>query len=170
MLGWQRHEKRLSDQHLAAQCRIVDWWPDKSHVEPTVSQESKLGRNRERLCFDLDVPVHGIEPADEQGEIGLVHAETEADTQPLHSAGSNAPGQNGRAIRTREDVARFIQEQPPGVRQFDAPFVSMHQARLQLSLELANLMAQGGLRNVQLRRRLSKVQAFCNRHEIAQVS
>jgi hypothetical protein len=81
----------------------------------------------------------------------------------------NAPRHDSGPIRARNDVACPFKKQSSGLGEFDTSLRSTQEHRLQLRFELPNLMAQRGLRDSQVRGRLTEVQRLRDGDEVPQV-
>ena len=92
------------------------------------------------LASTWDLLVLRVELADHCSQIRLVHAVAKADSQALRIAPPNPSRDDGRAIRPRENVARFVEKEAARFGQFDMTLRAPQQARLQLGLELADLV------------------------------
>jgi hypothetical protein len=118
----------------------------------------------------LDGALLSIEGAEKGGDIGLIRAVPDPDSQAARVDAAHPPGDHGGAIGARDDVSRFLEKEATGVRQLDASFRSVQQPHLKVVFKLPNLMAQGRLRNPQPGGSLAKMQRFCNGHEVPEVS
>ena len=74
-----------------------------------------------------------------------------------------------RFIRTLENRPRFVEENFPRLRESHRARISFEQLHAEFILEVADLPAQGGLRDTQLRRRLGEIQVLGNGHEVTEV-
>ena len=68
-----------------------------------------------------------------------------------------------------EDIFRLAQEHAAGICQRDVMTAPIEQGEANLHLELANLLAERGLRRVQSSRGAREVQFFGHRHEVPQM-
>ena len=76
----------------------------------------------------------------------------------------------GNAPSLRECAASFFYDQPSSVGQSHAPLGAIEQSHSEFILELADLLAQGRLRDMQALGGAAEVEFFGDRDEIAQVS
>src|SRR3954465_2142055 len=74
-----------------------------------------------------------------------------------------------RLLEFTEDAARMGQEQLTRGRQFDPAADSIEKRQVQMNFELANLVRERGLGNVQFRGCLCKVRSLRHREEITKM-
>ena len=72
-------------------------------------------------------------------------------------------------VDATEDVFRLAQEGAAGARQRDVVTAPIEQGDANLRLEVANLLAERGLRRVQSGRGAREIQFFGHRHEVPQM-
>jgi hypothetical protein len=145
-------------------------WTHERDVELPIDERSQLRRDGQGLRLDLDGALLSIEGAEKSGDIGLIRAVPDPDSQAVRVNAAHPPGDHGSAIGACNDFSRFLEKKSTGVRQLDASFRSAQQPHLKVVFKLPNLMAQGRLRNPQPGGSLAKMQRFCNGHEVPEVS
>jgi len=149
MFGRQRDDQRLADHDFAHQRMIAHRWTDERDVELSIDERSQLRRDRQGLRFDLDAAVLSIEGAEQGRDIGLIRAVPDPDSQTPRVDAAHPSRDHGGAIGARDDVSRFLEKEPTGVRQLDASFRTVQQPHVKIVFKLPNLMTQGRLRNPQ---------------------
>ena len=170
MFRRQRDDERFAHDDFTEDCRVADGRTNEGHVQTSIAQCRELRRDRHRPEFDLDIVVTRIVSTDGRGYVGLVHAEADTDSEALRVSTPDSARDHRRAIHMRQDVPRLLEKRAPRVREFDAPLCPSEESRLQLLFELPDLMTERGLRDLQFRRGLAKVQRFGDRDEVAQMS
>jgi hypothetical protein len=92
----------------------------------------------------------------------VVHAITNSDpnTSRLAEAGSTRAECSG--IGTGQHVSRILEELSAGIGQFDTTFRAPEQSGLEFPLKSLNLVRERGLRDVQLRRGVTKMERLCD--------
>src|SRR4029077_4074136 len=92
-----------------------------------------------------------------------------ADPQTAGRAITGATGRQPRYLGIVQDASSLRQQGSSGDRERDMPLVSVEQPHTQLVLELANLLADGRLRDVQPLGGVAEVELLRNRDEIPEV-
>jgi hypothetical protein len=110
--------------------------------------------------------VLSIEGAEKGRDVRLIRAVPDPDSQAPRVDAAHPSRDHGGAIGARDDVPRFLEKEPTGVRQLDTSFRSVQQPHWEVVFKLPNLMAQGRLRDSQSGGSLAEMQGFCNGHEI----
>jgi hypothetical protein len=118
----------------------------------------------------LNAALLSIEGAEKGGDIGLIRAVPDPDSQAARVDAAHPSGDHGGAIGARDDVPRFLEKKPASVRQLDASFRPEQQPHMKVVFKLPYLMTQGRLRNPQPGGSLAEMQRFRHSHEIAEVS
>jgi hypothetical protein len=95
---------------------------------------------------------------DRRRDIGLIHAEPDANAKTRHIAAPDTPRHDGRPIGAGQDISRLVQKHLPRLGQLDATFRPSEQRRLKLGLQLPDLVTQRRLCDPELRSGLTKVQ------------
>jgi len=167
MCGRQREDQRLADHNFTHQRMIAHRWTHERDVELSINERSQLRRDGHGLRLHLDAAVLSIEGAEKGRDIGLIRAVPDPDSQAPRVDAAHPSRDHGGAIGARDDVSRFLQKEPTGVRQLDASFRSAQQPHVKVVFKLPNLMTQRRLRDPQSRGGLAEMQGFCNGHEIS---
>jgi hypothetical protein len=149
MFGRQRDDQRLADHDFAHQRMIAHRWTHERDVELSIDERGQLRRNRHGLRLHLEVSVLSIEGAEKGRDVGLIRAVPDPDSQAPRIDAAHPSRDHGGAIGARDDVSRFLEKEPTGVRQLDASFRSVQQSHSEVVFKLPNLMTQGRLRDSQ---------------------
>jgi hypothetical protein len=165
-LGRQRDDKSLADHDFTHERMIAHRWTHERDVELSIDERSQLRRDGHGLRLHLDAAVLSIEGAEKGRDVGLIRAVPDPDSQAPRVDAVHPSRDHGGAIGACDDVSRFLEKEPTGVRQLDASFRSVQQPHLKVVFKLPNLMTQGRLGNPQSGGGLAEMQRFCNGHEI----
>ena len=124
MFARQRGDQRLADHDFAHQRMIAHRWTHERDVELSIDERSQLRRDRQSLRLHLDAALLSIEGAEKCRDIGLIRAVPDPDSQAPRVDAAHPSRDHGSAIGARDDVSRFLEKEPTGVRQLDASFRS----------------------------------------------
>jgi hypothetical protein len=155
-----RHDPKVRDRCGQARNGEVD--PAVSHAFEQVARAARLER-------DADSRRHRGEAAQQPGHrhrdgVGEV-ADPKAADRPLVGLPRGALGD----VCLYEDAPRLVEHRGAGVGERDAAMVAVEQPDAQLRLELAHLLADGRLGDVQALGGPPEVQFFCDGHEVAEM-
>ena len=92
------------------------------------------------------------------------------DLQFAAAVGGNGARFGYRGFRAIEDVARFGEKNAPGICKADGFGRALQKQEAEFALEIGNLAAQRGLRDMEFQRGARDVFRFCDRDEIPQVT
>ncbi|MCY1435085.1 hypothetical protein D9M71_511650 [compost metagenome] len=95
---------------------------------------------------------------------------SETDFHLAQLAQLRTPGYIRGLLHLRQYLARFLEEQSPGLAQFDTTIGTVEQPGPQLLLQSLDLLTQGRLGNTQLLGGAAKVQLFGHGDEVAQMT
>ena len=93
-----------------------------------------------------------------------------ADAQPRRSGVVGVARRVAGHLRLLEHAAGLRQQRPSRIGEQDAALRAVEQLHAELGLELADLLADGGLRDVQALRRAPEVQLLGDSDEVPQVA
>ncbi len=141
-------------------------------AEIEVAARQLLGLSPDREFAQLqDDPRVG---APEASHRARYHADRrgldEADREPADHAARRVTGRGHRRVDVIEGAPAVLGQGLAGGGQADRPAAAVDQLDPDYRLELANLLAQRGLRDVQALGRAAEIQLFGHRGEVAQMS
>jgi hypothetical protein len=135
MLGRQRHDQRLADHDFTHERMIAHRWTHERDVELSIDERSQLSRDRQGLRLHLNAAVLSIEGAEKGRDVGLIRAVPDPDSQAPRVDAAHPSRDHGGTIGARDDVSRFLEKEPTGVRQLDTSFRSVQQPHLEVVLQ-----------------------------------
>ena len=138
-------------------------------VEPALADVVEEAPRRRRLEPHLDVGGHRGEPAQRARDRARQRRRRVADPQPhRRPCRGRARGATGH-LGLLEDPPRLLEHRGAGLRQLDAAVGPLQEPDPELGLELADLLAHRGLRDVQALGRAAEVQLLGDGDEVAEV-
>ena len=122
------------------------------------------------MQLDLDVGRRGAEALDDPRHDRQQRRADEVDPQSAGLAGVDPPRGGDRAVELAEQLTGVAQERLAGRGQLDPSARAGQQRAAELLLELAYLLAQRRLGDVQAGGGAAEMQLLCDRDEIAQLA
>ena len=158
MPGRERsHEGLIHDDAEAEHRRALHRRVQQSDVDVARSQRFRLCARRQLPQLERDVWRAFPESAKGGRQHAVRRRRDEADDEPAHDAFAGAPSGDGRRLGHLEQPASVIEEDPTGHGETRGAADTGEELNAELALELLNLPAEGGLRDVQALRRAGEV-------------
>ena len=171
MPGRQHRHRPLAQHHLGAHLgELLDRRADQADVDDTGADQPQLLDGRPLVQLDLDVRGGGAEALHDPGDDRQQRRADEVDPQPAGLPGVDPPrGLNG-AVELCQQLPGVAQERLARRGQLHPPSGAGQQLAAELVLELADLLAQRRLGDVQPGGRAAEVQLLGDGHEVAQLA
>jgi len=164
--GRQRGESALGEERNEAQAALVDRLADVGDVDAPAQDGLLLHVPFEPLYFNRHFRVLGREGLD-------CWCDQDSSAKPddeVMSASSGALHAPTSGVGGSEQRAGVVQQLPAGGGQRDGAFVALEERGAELALECADRAAQRRLGEMELLRRIAKVESFRHRDEVAELA
>ena len=145
-------------------------WSDDTDVDPPVEQRRRLVHRPQVSQLELDLWKSLTEHANHVGERSIRRGGDVPDDELPHFAPFRPPGGSDRPLGLRDGPARLGEKCPPRRGQLHLSVRPAKQARPDLVLEAADLLAQWRLRDMKPRRRAAEMQLLGHREKGPEVS
>src|SRR6266540_1931573 len=166
----KHNDERLTDDRFHDEGLVARGKPQQARMDLAVVQHLELFARPEELKRELDsrmtLAKEG-QQARKDVELGGRHV---ADDQLADLAPRRPARDLHRALRLGQRQPRFDEEGPTGVRQRDSAIRPMEETDAELALEVADLLTERRLRDVQALRGSTEMQLFGDRHEVPEVT
>src|SRR5580765_3222481 len=166
----QRHDNRQVNHGLDSEAGVIEGRNEESDVNPALVQSSRLlnGSHHAQCESHLRMTLRkSLKNVDEKGRVGRAR---DGDRELSHLALIDARRHSRRMVDLCEDHSRFVDQHFSCFGQLHLTLGAIEEGDAELALELANLLAERRLADVQALCGSPEMQVFRDGDDVAQVT